>query len=88
MRVSRLWVAVVALGLLVPSCGGDNGTGPSGPEVSGCSAVMYQGVSFPISACSQGASSAQVSGTVNGVNACFNVTCSGGCVSSVSLCGS
>jgi len=97
MRGAKMWLGLAVLGLLLPSCGGDSETGPSstgpaatgsGPEVTGCSTVRYQGVNFPVSACGQGASSAQINGTVNGVTACINVTCSAGCVSTATLCSS
>ena len=93
-NMKKSWLALVLVAILLslslPSCGGDNGTGPSDtpPQITGCTTVSYQGVSFPSTACQMGATSATINGTVNNVTACINITCSAGCISSATLCGS
>lgn len=85
----RLALAGVLLLLLVPiSCGeGDDGTGPSSaPQVTGCNSVTYQGATYSNLGCAPGIASFTTQITQAGQSACFNITCSAGCVSSVRVC--
>jgi hypothetical protein len=80
--------ACLLLAFWLAGCGkdGDSGTSSSsGPQVAGCSSVVYRGVTYPVT-CNPGVASFTVSISTAGNSACFNVTCSAGCVSSVRVC--
>jgi hypothetical protein len=55
------------------------------PEIVGCNSVKYQGYTFSNMGCEPGIASFDLSITENGHSADFHVTCSGGCVSSVTI---
>jgi hypothetical protein len=76
--------------LLLPSCGSDDSTGSSAPEIAGCNSVRYQGYTFNLGfaggGCAPGVASFTQSGSQGGQSYCFNVTCSNGCISGVTVC--
>lgn len=85
-RRYRIVLVVVSLGLpLSLSCG----TEPS-PVVTGCGTVSYQGKSWTISGsgygCGLGASSLRSEISGSGGSACFEATCSRGCLASAVVC--
>lgn len=96
MKTSRRTTAdglrVLLIGLLLllhVGCKGDDATRASAePEIVGCSSVLYQGVTYTTFVCAQGVSSATVEGSQNGQSYCFDITCEGGCIFSVSVCAS
>lgn len=82
-----IWVVLV-LALLPTGCGKDSGTSPSAsssPQVTGCSSVLYRGTTYPIT-CAPNVASFTLSISTAGNSACFNITCSAGCVSSARVC--
>lgn len=79
----------LAAALMMPACGGDDGgvSGPSGqPQVLACNTVSYQGITYSSLGCAPGIASFTSTITTQGRTVCFNVTCSGGCVSAVRVC--
>jgi hypothetical protein len=75
---------IAAVGL---ACSKDGGTSPSsGPTVSGCNSVTYQGFTYTTSGCTGGVLSYQTTIGQSGHTACFNITCSSGCVSTAKVC--
>jgi hypothetical protein len=93
IATSPMGVAVLALAaallLFLPSCGRD-GTGSSAPEIAGCNHVRYQGYTFNLGlfggGCGGGVASFTQSGSQGGRSYCFDVTCSSGCISGVTVC--
>lgn len=53
------------------------------PEITGCNTIKYKGKTYSNVGCAPGIRSFTIE---YGDGACFNVTCSGGCISSVTLC--
>jgi len=81
---SALTIAVL---LGFAACSGDSGsTGSAAPEIVGCNSVRYQGYTYGSLGCAPGIASFTVSGSQNGHNFCFDITCSGGCISGVTVC--
>ena len=82
------WAGILFLLVIPISCGDDDGaTGPSsGPQVVGCNSVSYDGATYSNIGCAPGIASFSTTITQAGRTACFNVTCSAGCVSSVRVC--
>jgi len=68
-------------------CDKDEPTQPTQdkPEIVGCNSVKYKGVTFSNIGCSPGVASFDVSISQGGVSASFHVTCSSGCISSVTV---
>jgi hypothetical protein len=54
--------------------------------VTGCNSVTYQGATYSNLGCAPGIASFTTQITQAGQSACFNITCSAGCVSSVRVC--
>lgn len=80
------------LALIAPSgCGGDSGTSPSGtsstPQITSCNALTYKGTTYSNLGCAPGIASFTSTISVGGsAPACFNITCSAGCVSAARVC--
>jgi len=55
------------------------------PEIVGCNSVKYQGYTFTNLGCQPGMVSFDISGSQNGHDFSFHVTCSNGCISSVTV---
>ena len=53
------------------------------PEITGCNTIKYKGKAYSNVGCAPGIRSFTID---YGGGVCFNVQCSGGCISSVSLC--
>lgn len=58
---------------------------PDKPEIVGCNSVKYKGYTFTGLGCAPGIASFNTSGTQNGHEFNFSITCSGGCISSVTV---
>ncbi|MBM4167744.1 MAG: hypothetical protein FJ215_01095 [Ignavibacteria bacterium] len=78
---------ILSFTLLFAQCDKDEPTQPTQdkPEIVGCNSVKYKGVTFSNIGCAPGIASFDVSITQGGVSASFHVTCSGGCISSVTV---
>lgn len=89
-RAQARFCAAVAVCLAgaVACSSSDGGTGSSAPEIVGCNSVLYRGVTYGNLGCAPGIASFTVSGSQNGNSFCFNITCSAGCVSGVTVCSS
>ena len=55
------------------------------PEIVGCDRVSYKGTTYTIVGCKGGAISFDTQVTQSGNTASFHITCSGGCISSVTV---
>lgn len=55
------------------------------PTIVGCNSVKYKGYTFTQLGCAPGIASFKTSGTQNGHEFSFFITCSGGCISSVEV---
>ena len=71
--------------LLCFTCKKDDSESSSTPEIVGCNSVKYKGMTFSNIGCSYGIESFDTDICQNGTCASFHVTCSGGCVSSVTV---
>lgn len=58
------------------------------PEIVGCDSVKYKGFTYTGLGCRPGVASFDVTITQNGHTASFHVTCTRGCISSVTVAGS
>ena len=78
---------VFVLVSLCVGCKKDEPTQPASdkPEIVGCNSVKYKGVTFANLGCAPGIAGFDVDITQNGASASFHITCSGGCISSVTL---
>ncbi|MFC1852900.1 hypothetical protein ACFL27_22095 [candidate division CSSED10-310 bacterium] len=91
-HLSRILVAFLLVFSLIfvlssiQACTDDDDDSSSNPEVTGCSTVYWNGITWYISGCEYGASSFRVEITQNGNYACFEITCSGGCIATARLC--
>ncbi|MDW7681085.1 MAG: hypothetical protein SCK70_11005, partial [bacterium] len=57
------------------------------PKITGCKSFEYKGTTYNNVGCAYGVKSFNFTQTINGVESpCFHIECSGGCISSVSLC--
>ncbi len=57
------------------------------PKITGCNSFEYKGRTYTNVGCEPGIRSFNYTITINGVKSpCFHIECSGGCISSVSLC--
>jgi hypothetical protein len=85
MKTIFIKTAFLALFLTVLSISGSckKDDSSSGPEIVGCNSVKYQEYTFSNIGCAVGISSFDIEITQNGHYAHFHITCSGGCVSSV-----
>jgi hypothetical protein len=72
--------AIVAFIILLFSCEKNDE-----PEIVGCNSVKYQGYTYTILGCEPGIASFDCTATQNGHTASFSITCSGGCISSVTV---
>lgn len=83
----RRCFGVVSLFVMVASCGGDDGQGPSdaAPQITGCNRVRYQDLTWT-TGCQPGITSFTQESCIEGTCACFDLTCSQGCVSTVVVC--
>jgi hypothetical protein len=89
MKTILLKTSVVVLILfLVTLCNGckeKDDPAQNVPEIVGCNSVNYQGQTFSNLGCAPGISSFDIDISQNGHSASFHITCSGGCVSTVTL---
>jgi hypothetical protein len=79
-------IGATVLALVWGGCSSDGGTGSAAPEIVGCNSVRYQGVTYGSLGCAPGIASFTVSGSQNGNTFCFDITCSAGCISGVTVC--
>jgi hypothetical protein len=89
MKTSFIALIFVLVSLCV-GCKKDESTqntpaASNNPEIVGCNSVKYNGYTFTNLGCQPGIASFDVSGTQNGHAYSFHITCSNGCVSSVTL---
>lgn len=82
-----LFVAVSIVGVLACGDKKSSTTAPSNtPTVTACNSISYQGATFTGLGCSPGVASFTATTTQNGRTACFNITCSAGCISAARVC--
>ena len=55
------------------------------PEIVGCNSVKYKGYTYTNLGCAPGIASFNVTTTQGGHTASFHITCSGGCIATVSV---
>lgn len=81
-------VFIFAMASLFSSCkkNEDEGDASSNkPKIVGCNSVSYQGYTFNDLGCEVGIASFDIDMTQNGHSGSFHVTCSNGCISSVTI---
>jgi hypothetical protein len=78
---------MLASTILLPVCGSDSPTASSNNVVvTGCNTVTYQGNTWSNLGCAPGVASFTATITTGGRTACFQVTCSSGCISTARAC--
>jgi hypothetical protein len=88
IRMALLFVSVVFFTLAVfLGCGKDdkNGGESDAPQIVGCNNVKYQGYTYSSLGCAPGIASFDTDISQNGHSASFHVTCSNGCIKTVSV---
>ncbi|MBU2446187.1 MAG: hypothetical protein KJ666_11555 [Bacteroidetes bacterium] len=87
MKTNSIKTSVIALLFLVVSLSPGCSTEPESdkPEIVGCNSVKYKGVTFSRIGCAPGIASFYVTATQGGVTGNFHITCSGGCILSVTV---
>ena len=82
MKIFSLIFTFSVLTVLLLSCSKENDE----PEIVGCNKVEYNGDTYTIDGCSNpGVASFDVDITAQGNTVSFHVTCSNGCLSTVSV---
>jgi hypothetical protein len=86
MRTHALWIVGAAAALTVAACK-DDSTEPASqtPQIAGCNSVTYKGTTFTNIGCAPGIASFDVEISQNGVSGHFHITCTGGCVATVTV---
>ncbi|MFC1575956.1 hypothetical protein ACFL5A_04875 [Gemmatimonadota bacterium] len=81
----KIVTGIALIVALVVACGDDSPTEPSGPEIVACNSVRYQGFTYTNIGCAPGIASFDVDITSGTHSASFHITCSSGCVSTVTV---
>ena len=89
VKATPVFAFFAVAALAAAACNGDS-TGPSqsennDPEIVGCNSVKYKGTTFSNIGCAPGIASFDVAINQNNVMANFRITCSGGCVATVTV---
>ena len=78
-------MAIVFVSIICMGCSKKDDEKDDKPEIVGCNSVKYQGYTYTNLGCAQGIASFDVTTTQGGHTASFHITCSGGCISSVTV---
>lgn len=79
-----LILAIIIISAFIVACSkSDDDDGD--PEIVGCNSVKYKGYTFTNIGCAIGIVSFDITTTQNGHKGSFHITCSNGCISSVTV---
>lgn len=77
--------AIMFVSIIYISCSKNDDKQSDIPEIVGCNSVKYKGYTYTNLGCAQGIASFDVTTTQGGHTASFHITCSNGCISSVTV---